>query len=100
MKNDYCIIKVYAATHNEYVVKDNLTFDEAQEAFEHYNSMPTSSDDHCMYIIAEGKGDIDYISDAELLDDDEEEDYGTLDPAYFGRLVNGEHLTSRFLEDV
>lgn len=74
MKNDYCIIKVYAATNNEYVVKDNLTFDEAQEAFEQYNSMPTSSDEHCMYIIGESAGDLDYIADASILDEDDDDD--------------------------
>lgn len=99
MKNDYCIIKVYAATSNEYVVKSNLTFDEAQEEFERFNNLP-SGDEPCMYIIGDGVGDLDHIEDSTILDQDDEDDYDTLDSAYFGRLVRGEHLNNRFLENI
>lgn len=74
MRNTYCIIKVYAATNNEYVVKDSLTFDEAQEEFERFNNMPVSTGEPCMYIIGDSGDEIDHIDDSVLLDD-EEDDY-------------------------
>lgn len=68
MKNDYCIIKVYAATNNEYVIKDGLTFDEAQAEFERYNNEGSSMGEPCMYIIGDTSGGIDSADEDELLD--------------------------------
>ena len=79
MKNDYCIIKVYAATNNEYVVKNGLTFDEAQAEFERYNSSYNSSGEPCMYIIGDGTGDLDHLTDDNLLDKEDDEDFGYSD---------------------
>lgn len=74
MKDTYCIIKVYAATNNEYVVKDNLTFDEAQAEFERFNTMPDSSGEPCMYIIGDNYSDNDYADD-NLLDEEDDDDF-------------------------
>lgn len=72
MKNDYCIIKIYADTNNEYVVKENLTFDEAQAECERFNNSPAKYGEACMYIIGDDSEEYDNISDVDLLDEDDD----------------------------
>lgn len=72
MNNNFCIIKVYAETNNEYVVKEGLTFDEAQAEFERLNSSRSSFDEPCMFIIGDGIGSLESEVISEPFEDDDE----------------------------
>lgn len=90
MKNDFCIIKVYAATNNEYVVKEGLTFDEAQEELEKFNQSRNSMDEPCMYIIGDGVGNLNDESSISVKSDwdFEEEDFVTEEELYIYTSIN------------
>lgn len=70
MKEDYCIIKLYTETGNEYIVKKGLTFEEASIMLDELNDRNTEP---CEFYIGDETDVYEDDEDTISLDDETED---------------------------